>query len=167
MQFRIDDIEKPWVFEAPFDLVHSRVCSGNAIRDWPKYLSEAYRTLRPGGWVEAQEFNLKVRTDDDSLPKDSFIQKWHDCFHEGMMLAGCNLSRSSQDIKGFMEDVGFINVTVIDLKLPISPVSPDRSHTSLAISLKRCWLRDILACLGSKTSCVLDMPYGPFPLVMQ
>lgn len=72
-QFRIDDIEQPWVFDTPLDFVHSRLCSGNAIRSWPNYFAEAYRSLKPGGWVEAQEFNLAVRSDDNTLPPDSKI----------------------------------------------------------------------------------------------
>lgn len=71
--------------------------------------------------MEAQEFNLKIRTDDNSLPENSKIQQWHDKFHEGMMMAGCNLSQSSQDVKGYMEEAGFVNVEVIDLKFPIAP----------------------------------------------
>lgn len=48
VEFRVDDLEQPWVFDSPLDLVHSRGCSGLAIRDWPKYLAQAYKSLRPG-----------------------------------------------------------------------------------------------------------------------
>lgn len=46
---------------------------------------------------------------------------WHNKFHEGMMLAGCNLSVGGQEIGAWMEEAGFINVNVIEMKLPIAP----------------------------------------------
>jgi hypothetical protein len=52
VEFRIDDIDKPWMYgDDTFDLVHDRLGSGVAIKNWPAYLAEAYRTTKPGGWV--------------------------------------------------------------------------------------------------------------------
>lgn len=125
VKFRIDDLEHPWVFEKPLDLVHSRLCSGNAIRSWPKYLAESLRSLRPGGWVEAQEFDLAPQSDDDSFPPESAIIQWHDAFHEGMLKGGCEMRCSSQQLKEEMEKAGFVNVQSVDLKLPMSPWNED------------------------------------------
>jgi hypothetical protein len=126
VEFRIDDIDSPWVFENPLDLVHSRVCSGNAIRSWPKYLAETYRTLRPGGWVEAQEFDLLPLSDDNSFPPNSAILQWHEAFHDGMLKGGCNMHVSASEIKGYMEDAGFVNIGVKEVQLPMSPWSSDK-----------------------------------------
>ncbi|KIN08317.1 hypothetical protein OIDMADRAFT_48185 [Oidiodendron maius Zn] len=41
IEFLIENIENPWAFESSYDLVHSRLSSGNRIRSWPRYLSEA------------------------------------------------------------------------------------------------------------------------------
>lgn len=38
-----------------------------------------------------------------------------------MMLAGCNLAISGQEIGAWMEEAGFINVNVVEMKLPIAP----------------------------------------------
>lgn len=128
VEFRVDDIDQPWVFDAPFDLIHSRICSGLAIQSWPKYLNEASKHLRPGGWVEAQEFNLAVRSDDGTLKEDSKILQWHNLLHEGMMIAGRNMSQSANDIKTFMQEAGFINVTVKEWKFPIGPWPKDKRY---------------------------------------
>jgi len=125
VEFRIDDIDLPWVFEKPIDLIHSCICSGIAIRDWPRYLSESYRCLRPGGWVEAQEFYSEAKSDDDSFPPDSAIVQWHDKFYEAMLLGGGNVRVTSQELKQYMEDAGFVNVQTVDLKWPMSPWSSD------------------------------------------
>jgi hypothetical protein len=122
-KFRIDDFDKPWGFEQPIDLVHSRICSGIAIRNWPNYLSESYRCLRPGGWVEAQEFYNKPMSDNDSFPPDSAVIRWHDLSQKGMLLGGCDMRISSQQIKSYMEEAGFVNVQTINMKLPMSPWS--------------------------------------------
>jgi len=126
VEFLIDDIEKPWVFEVPYDLVHSRLCSGNAIRSWPRYLSEAYRTLRPGGWVEAQEFDLLPLSDDNSFPPNSAILQWHENFHAGMLKGGCNMHVSASEISDYIEAAGFVNIGVKEVKLPMSPWSSDK-----------------------------------------
>ncbi|TVY82740.1 Secondary metabolism regulator laeA, partial [Lachnellula suecica] len=126
VEFRIDDIESNWVFEKPLDLIHSRLCMGNAIRNWKHYLSESYRCLRPGGWVEAQEFDLLPRSDDDSFPPDSTILEWHKHFHDGMAKAGCNMRGSAQELKDHMEDAGFVNVGIVDTKLHMAPWSEDK-----------------------------------------
>ncbi len=114
-------MEKPWVFETPLDLVHSRICSGSAIRNWPQYLSEAFRCLKPGGWVEAQEFDVIPKSDDNSFPPNSFILQYHILEQEGMLKSGCNLASNSKELKRLMEEAGFVNVQAIDFKLPLSP----------------------------------------------
>jgi Methyltransferase domain len=142
-KFRIDDLELPWTFEQPLDLVHSRVCSGLAIKDWPKYLSESYRCLRPGGWVEAQEFSMRLASDDDSFPPNSAILGWHEIASRGMLLGGSDMTISSQQIKSYMQDAGFVNVQVIDMKLPISGWSNDPKLKEAGMIMKESMLSDI------------------------
>lgn len=121
VEFRIDDFDKPWVFDSPIDLVHSRICAGIAIQNWPNYLAEAYKCLRPGGWVEAQDFVLRPYSDDDSLPAESKIAQWHALSHEGLMVAGRNVWETSTEISSYFKDAGFVNVTVEEFKLPLGP----------------------------------------------
>ena len=142
-KFRVDDLENPWVFEQPFDLVHSRICSGVAIRNWPQYLSESYRCLRPGGWVEAQEFYTEPQSDNDSFPPDSMIIRWVNELHKGMFLGGCDMRISSQQIKSYMEAAGFVNVQVIDLKLPMAPWSKDPKLREAGQLMKISMLSDL------------------------
>jgi hypothetical protein len=126
IQFRIDDIDKPWVFSQPLDLIHSRVCSGIAIRSWPNYLAQAYQHLQPGGWVETQDFDLRPLSDDNSFPPNSLVKEWHELYHAGLLLDGCNLCIPAQDIKRYMEEAGFVNVQIVETKMPMSPWSRNR-----------------------------------------
>lgn len=68
LRFLVDDAESPWLFSTsrPFDFIHVRDLGG-AIADWPRLLRQGYRHLRPGGWIELQEFEVTLRSDDDSL----------------------------------------------------------------------------------------------------
>jgi len=40
-KFLVDDLNSPWVFAEKFDLIHTR-CMTPAIKDWARYLSQAY-----------------------------------------------------------------------------------------------------------------------------
>ncbi|KAJ5974339.1 hypothetical protein N7481_011549 [Penicillium waksmanii] len=66
LRFIVDDAESPWLFSTsrPFDFIHVRDLGG-AIADWPRLLRQANEHLRPGGWVELQEFEVTLKSDDD------------------------------------------------------------------------------------------------------
>lgn len=95
LQFLVDDAESPWLFSAsrPFDFIHARDLGG-AIADWPRLLRQAYGHLRPGGWVELQEFEVTLRSDDDSMRLApmlcEFLGRLHEAseaFHRPMNIA--------------------------------------------------------------------------------
>lgn len=95
LRFLVDDAESPWLFSAnrPFDFIHARDLGG-AIADWPRLLRQAYVNLRPGGWIELQEFEVTLRSDDDSLRLAptlcEFLGRLHEAseaFHRPMNIA--------------------------------------------------------------------------------
>ncbi|PMD31116.1 S-adenosyl-L-methionine-dependent methyltransferase [Hyaloscypha variabilis F] len=143
VEFRIDDIEKPWVYQQPIDLIHSRICSGSAIRNWPNYLSEAYRCLKPGGWVEAQEFVFDIMSDDNSLPPNSTIVEWNNEGYKGALLGGCDMRISAQQIRTYMEAAGFVNIQTINMKWPIAPWSKDPKLRDAGLYLKSAMIREL------------------------
>lgn len=68
VRFIVDDAEEPWLFSAsrPFDFIHARDLGG-AIGDWPRLLRQAYTHLKPGGWIELQEFEVTLKSDDGTM----------------------------------------------------------------------------------------------------
>lgn len=57
--FEIDDAEEEggWTWpDDEFDLIHFRGLAG-AFSDWSQIYSEAYRSLKPGGWIEVLDFD--------------------------------------------------------------------------------------------------------------
>jgi len=121
VQFEIEDAtEFPWSFhDDSMDLVHSRIANGFVIREWKAFCQESFRTTKPGGWLECQEFDLTAFSDDGTVPPDGAIQQWCELMNEGALKGGINLHVSGAQIKEAMEKAGFKNIKVTDYKLPI------------------------------------------------
>lgn len=50
--------------------------AGVTRSQWPPYMKEIYRILKPGnGWVQCGEFDPRLHCDDGSVPKDAAIWK--------------------------------------------------------------------------------------------
>ena len=78
--FRLADFNQDWDFpDDHFDLVHFRCLAGTA-EDWPGIYAEAYRCLKPGGWIEHTEIDLAVHAIKGRhvvpLPDDSAWDDW-------------------------------------------------------------------------------------------
>ena len=113
------------MFEHPHDLIHSRVCNGLAIRDWPRYLAQAFAALKPGGWVEAQEVSVEVCDDGNTLPPNSMIVRWHEEVSRAFRASGADLRISGEVLRGQMRDAGFVNVVVHEYRWPMGPWHED------------------------------------------
>ncbi|KAI9711591.1 MAG: hypothetical protein M1820_002156 [Bogoriella megaspora] len=46
LSFEVDDMEKEWCYNTPFDYIHCRYLAG-ALRDWPKLMQQAYKSEPP------------------------------------------------------------------------------------------------------------------------
>lgn len=77
VEFQIDDCEDTWTHRFKFDYIHVRSMAGS-IADWAKLLGQAYAHLKPGGWIEIQEFEVWIRSDDDSLERAPMIRLWQE-----------------------------------------------------------------------------------------
>ncbi len=60
-RFEIDDVEDDWMFSAKFDYIHGRHMVGS-ITDFPKLFNTIYENLNPGGWVEMQDYYVKLQS---------------------------------------------------------------------------------------------------------
>lgn len=79
------------------------------------------RCLLPGGWTEIKDIDFVALSDDDTLPQDSAIVKWHNKLAEGAALGNLNLRASSSELVGRFVAAGFINISVKEFKIPIGP----------------------------------------------
>jgi SAM-dependent methyltransferase len=78
LKFYIDDFEQPWEFgeDERFDMIHWRSLCGST-GDWPKLYKQAYDNLKPGGYLEVQEYDAWIFSDDDKpLAKAPWTLDW-------------------------------------------------------------------------------------------
>ncbi|KAH0611894.1 uncharacterized protein H6S33_009946 [Morchella sextelata] len=78
VHFQIDDAESDWTWEEnSFDFIHLRHLSG-AIKDWQKLMEQAFKFLKPGGYIEIHEYDMGLFSDDGTLPEDLWLWKFYD-----------------------------------------------------------------------------------------
>lgn len=96
----VDDATKPWLRTDKFDLVHMRFMTGSFTDDqWREVYRNAYKNLKPGGWLEHVEFGVIFHCDDDSIAPDSVLGKCngsqlsHSSFLANIVARGPNVHR--------------------------------------------------------------------------
>jgi SAM-dependent methyltransferase len=124
LKFYVDDFESPWEFPevGNFDFIHWRSLSGST-GSWSKLYQQAFNNLKPGAWMEAQEYDAWIYADDDlQLDKAPWTLSWV-----------TQLSKSSVDFgkplnvgrfhKGWMEEAGFVDVEEKVVKVCSAPMA--------------------------------------------
>ncbi|KAL7265844.1 hypothetical protein RUND412_011629 [Rhizina undulata] len=117
--FEVNDIEEPWPYaDNSFDFIHLRNMAA-FVSDWPKLYRQAFQALRPGGWIEVQDFCEIFSTDDGSLPATSALTCWSENFEKATVTAGNQWNSVAPRIKDHLRDVGCIDIGEMLIKLPI------------------------------------------------
>ncbi len=75
-KFEMDDASQMWTFpDNTFDYIHLRFMLG-CFEDWVQIYRECFRCLKPGGWIEHQDYSVHMHSDDGSLPAGSVWEEW-------------------------------------------------------------------------------------------
>ena len=82
---------------------------GGSFKDVPRLLNQALKNLAPGGWLEWQEYETMLRTDDGSLPPDSAMLRWLSHLNAAADKFGKPMNIAPM-IKTLMEQAGFTKV---------------------------------------------------------
>ncbi|KAG4253738.1 hypothetical protein FPRO03_07698 [Fusarium proliferatum] len=122
LQLEIEDCNDAWTFQPDsFDFIHMRFMLGS-ITDWTATFRESFRVCAPGGWVESYEVSSTMESDDNSIPDGSAMKRWGEVFEEGGQRAGRSFAMIREDVqRKSMEEAGFVNIHVVDLKAPLGP----------------------------------------------
>ncbi|KAL7802244.1 S-adenosyl-L-methionine-dependent methyltransferase [Trichoderma aethiopicum] len=120
LQFEIEDCTQEWTFRnEDFDYVHMRWLLGS-IQDWDALLQQAYRVLKPGGWVESLETSAIVRSDDGTVTETSALGQWGKFFLNGGKKIGRSFTVIEDETqRKSIEAAGFVDIQEFNFKMPI------------------------------------------------
>jgi hypothetical protein len=135
LEFQVADAEEDWDMPGRFDLVHTRYMNGFSIRSWRQFYEQAFTSMKPGGWVENQEFDLHWTSDDGSMPADGAFEKWQRLWEQGVESVGMTARCYPEVMKRQMEEAGFINVNIVPFKMPLGPWPKDKRLRQAGIYL--------------------------------
>ena len=108
LRFVIDDAESERAYGSPFEFIHLRTLGGS-IKDVPKLLGQVYDNLKPGGWIEWQEYKTTIRTNDDSFPENCAMLEWIKLLNVAAAKFGKPMD-IAPTLKSSMERAGLVNV---------------------------------------------------------
>ncbi|KAI1910968.1 hypothetical protein LOZ66_001960 [Ophidiomyces ophidiicola] len=127
VKFYVDDFEAPWEFgeEKKFDYIHWRSLCGST-NNWERVYNQAYDSLDSGAWLEVQEYDAWIYSDDDPhLKKAPNTLHWVTKLSEVSEQVGKPLN-IAQSHKKWMEEAGFIDVQEKVFKVPIGSWARDK-----------------------------------------
>ncbi|RQM04831.1 hypothetical protein DH86_00003914, partial [Scytalidium sp. 3C] len=117
-RFYVDDVESDWTYHdsEAFDFIHGRGMAGS-IKDWPRLYKQIYQNLKPGGYLEMQEYETWVRSDDGTLENAKAIMEWQEKIDEASKAFGKQMNVAGLQ-KGYIQEAGFQNVHEVIHKGP-------------------------------------------------
>ncbi|KAL1975821.1 hypothetical protein VTN31DRAFT_4213 [Thermomyces dupontii] len=125
VKFLVDDIESEWAYEGnPFDFIHARYLAVS-IRDFPKLIKQCYRSVKPGGWVEFQDYDGYPTSEDGSF-NGTGLQRYYDEVLSAFEKAGYE-TRPGPKLEQWFKDAGFVNIHVEKFVIPYG-VWPKDKH---------------------------------------
>ncbi|KAL7273529.1 hypothetical protein RUND412_003609 [Rhizina undulata] len=116
--FEIADVEEAWQFEDnSLDYIHIRHMAGH-IYDWPRLYAQAFKALRPGGWIEVQEGTDWFTSDDNSIPPTSKAFRYVQDLDAALESAGMEFKVVALKAAKSLQEVGCVDVGEKMLKIP-------------------------------------------------
>ena len=130
-RFEIDDAEDEWAYGANhFDLIHLRLV-WHSFNDPLAVLQSAYDNLKPGGYIEWQDFLSRFRSVDDSLT-GSALKRLDQLYYDGGQKLGRDMDVTPK-IAGMMRKVGFVDVVEERYALPGNPWPKGKEAKTLGL----------------------------------
>ncbi|PQE05964.1 hypothetical protein CJF30_00004917 [Rutstroemia sp. NJR-2017a BBW] len=130
--FVVDDFNIPWEITSSYDLIHSRELLGSVL-SWPTFFSEAFKALRPGGWMDCTEPDVNCFSE-IMEPRDDDPQiVWVRLFREVSEKSGMTFE-PAKELKRWMEEAGFVNVREKVVTVPVGEWPTDEKRRFLGLS---------------------------------
>ncbi|KAI1161684.1 S-adenosyl-L-methionine-dependent methyltransferase [Nemania serpens] len=119
LKFEIEDCTQSWTYPPNnFDFIHLRYLYGS-ISDWDGLYAQAFRACKPGGWVEAVDPSVNLRSDDGSVREGTAFYDWGRLFNEASSKLGRSMSMVDDGSTPVsFKKAGFVDVRSRTFKLP-------------------------------------------------
>ena len=136
-QFYVADVLEGLPFpDQQFDFIHSRdIHSGIPPDKWVPYLTEVYRLLRPGGWLQLAEMDPWPACDDGTLRPDSAWIRYLVAMNEISDQSNIKVFGLGPELRGYVEEAGFVNITETCKKCPLGKWTKGITYCSWLIVL--------------------------------
>lgn len=138
----MDDVEAEWLNGDDYDFVHLRnmipilkspVDLLKQIYEYAILTTATNETslifyssnLKPGGWVELQDVDGEVHSDDNSVPDDWPVKRFTDLLVAGFAQFGTNAHAAACG-RQYLEEAGFVNIQHNYIKLPYGTWPKDK-----------------------------------------
>ena len=119
VKFEIDNAEEDWTWpDNTFDFIHVRTLVGS-IKDWDRFYAQAYRVLKPGGYLEHHENSVDWKCRKGSITPDSALGQWGRVFWKAGEMAGRSFRILEDNLQqNGMGKAGFKDLTVKEWEVP-------------------------------------------------
>ncbi|KAL1993936.1 hypothetical protein VTN49DRAFT_2605 [Thermomyces lanuginosus] len=116
LKFLVDDLTSDWEYESnPFDFIHARyLCF--SFKDIGKLVKQCYRSVKPGGWVEFQDWDAYPISQDGSL-SGTDLEKYYNEVYGAFEKTGVEV-RPGIKLEQWFKDAGFVNIQVEKFVIP-------------------------------------------------
>jgi hypothetical protein len=101
-----------------------------SIQDWPGLVKQCFDNLKPGGWVEFQDYDTACVSQDNTIPKDYKVAEMLSLLRGACDSIGRLLDPGPR-LKGWVETAGFENITQRIIPLPVGIWPKDKKMVSL------------------------------------
>jgi hypothetical protein len=96
-----------------------------AIKDWKALLQKAYNHLNPGGWLECAEFEVWIKSYNDTLKNAPDIQTWQNGLHEAADKFGRTMA-VAENLDEWLKETGLQGVVEERSTVPGNPWPKDK-----------------------------------------
>ncbi|KAK5991324.1 Methyltransferase pytC [Cladobotryum mycophilum] len=124
VKFYIDDVEAEWLNGDGYDFVHMRNMIP-ILKSPVDLLRQAYENMKPGAWVELQDVDGEVHSDDNSVPDDWPLKQFTEYLVEAFAKFGTNAHAAFMGAH-YLQEAGFVNIQHNYVKLPYGTWPKDK-----------------------------------------
>lgn len=124
-RFEIDDAEDEWLYSERFDYIHLRMMF-HCFKDHLKVMKYGLAHLRPGGYMEFQDWLPVLQSSDDSI-RGTPLELWSKLYIEGGAKLGRNML-APKNYKKWMIEAGFEDIVETRLAVPGNPWPKGRDN---------------------------------------